>query len=672
MTHIRTRSVIVAIAGTAMAAAALAQPANDSLSSPVVIGVPAQVGGTTVGATNDFGLVGSCGNSAYAKDVWYRFNCTSSATVEFATCSGTSFNSVLQVFEIDANNGLLTTEVACNDNACGTQSRVNFSAVAGTSYMIRVAGNGTSANGTFLLSSSLPTPRINGPDVTVGDNYDIAQYGTGSVWVANSATSGTITGVRSYALGTTSWNIGNIPAEWQAPNPLHPVIGQQMYRYKGGKFEQIGISWLKHGFLSTNSSDFPEMGACAIPPAGGAQLGVNCSDTYGSSLNGGRSYLGPRYDVNPTTGVFTYPWNPLVGTYSNTDPIARRLVVLDADVAPASNAGAEYYGDTVYVTQDDAQWNNGRDNYSARKIVSASIQNSPTYSGATVRRTSALELWALEKTGAGDTGINLSYLDYPERTVSVVNKWTPWTSSSPQATMLPSSQWTTFQSTIQGRFIVASRVSQNADQTWNYDYMVMNINADRAGGSFGVRVPAAATLTNVDFKAPLYHSGERTLNNPWTANGGANGKMLWSVDPTTRQYTVPGMSQPVTFNPNALMWGTMYNFRFTTGTAPTLGSARLGLFRAPTDATGYQGSSLAIESVKVPAVCLADVGSVGGAGGPDGVLDNNDFIAFIDAFFNADMLMADMGRQGGLAGPDNALDNNDFIVYINAFFNGCN
>ncbi|MFT3684854.1 MAG: GC-type dockerin domain-anchored protein [Phycisphaerales bacterium] len=671
MTHTRSRSVIAAVAGTTVAAVAFAQPVNDSLSSPIVISVPAQVAGTTVNATNDFGLTGSCGNSANAKDVWYRFNCTTSATVEFSTCSGTSFNSVLQVFTINPNTGNMQTEVACNDNACGTQSRVNFNAVAGTSYMVRVAGNGTTASGTFLLTSSLPTPRINGPDVTVGDCIDISQYGTGTVWVANSAGTSTLSGVRSYAIGTTSWNIGNIPVEWQASNQLHPVIGQQMYRYKGGKFEQIGISWLKHGFLSTNSNDFPEMGTCDVPAAGGAELGVNCSDTYGSSLNGGRSYLGPRFDVNPTTGVFTYPWTSVVGTYSNTDQIARRLVVLDSDVVPAQNTGAEYYGDTVYITQDDAQWNNGRDNYSSRKLVSSSVASSPTFSAATVRRTTALELWAMEKTGAGDTGINLSYLDYPERVMNVVNKWTPWTSSSPHATMLPSAQWTTFASTIQGRFLAASRVSQNADTTWNYDYMVMNINSNRAGASFGVRLPSGAAVSNIEFKAPLYHSGERTLNNPWLNNAGANGQMVFTVDPTTRQYTVPGMASAVTFNPNALMWGTMYSFRFTTGAAPVQGNARLNLFRPAPDATGFQGSSLAVADLKVPAVCLADIGGVGGFATPDGVLDNNDFIAFIDAFFNSNMLLADVGVAGGVAGADNALDNNDFIAFINGFFNGC-
>ncbi|MBY0307996.1 MAG: tail fiber protein, partial [Phycisphaerales bacterium] len=45
--------------------------------------------------------------------------------------------------------------------------------------------------------------------------------------------------------------------------------------------------------------------------------------------------------------------------------------------------------------------------------------------------------------------------------------------------------------------------------------------------------------------------------------------------------------------------------------------------------------------------CRADLGRQGGVQGPDGALDNNDFIVFISRFFDADPL-ADVGRQGGL------------------------
>jgi len=66
----------------------------------------------------------------------------------------------------------------------------------------------------------------------------------------------------------------------------------------------------------------------------------------------------------------------------------------------------------------------------------------------------------------------------------------------------------------------------------------------------------------------------------------------------------------------------------------------------------------------------ADLGGQGGVAEPDGALDNNDFVVFIDKFFNHDAA-ADVGRQGGLPGSDGVFDNNDFVIFIDFFFDGC-
>jgi hypothetical protein len=69
-------------------------------------------------------------------------------------------------------------------------------------------------------------------------------------------------------------------------------------------------------------------------------------------------------------------------------------------------------------------------------------------------------------------------------------------------------------------------------------------------------------------------------------------------------------------------------------------------------------------------VCPADLGGEGGSQGSDGILDNNDFIVFIQLFFDNNPA-ADLGTEGGAAGSDDNFDNNDFIVFIQAFFEGC-
>lgn len=68
-----------------------------------------------------------------------------------------------------------------------------------------------------------------------------------------------------------------------------------------------------------------------------------------------------------------------------------------------------------------------------------------------------------------------------------------------------------------------------------------------------------------------------------------------------------------------------------------------------------------------PEVHCPDIGTCGGIRGSDGQLDNNDFVAFINGFFNAHEY-ADFGGQGGIPVPDGRFDNNDFILFIDAFF----
>jgi hypothetical protein len=172
-----------------------------------------------------------------------------------------------------------------------------------------------------------------GPDVTVIYVSDTWHYGVSG-------------GVRSYAVGTVSCNVGTAPVNWcdngggcgaGTTDEDHPVIAQNLYRLKDGRFEQIGMSWLKHGFTALAIPD----GACGNgscqSPGTGNLLGVGCTDPYSAGLNGGTP-LGPRYEVNAATGVFPYPYTSV----PTQDQTSQRMRVALADLDPALNAGATY------------------------------------------------------------------------------------------------------------------------------------------------------------------------------------------------------------------------------------------------------------------------------------------------------------------------------------------
>jgi hypothetical protein len=96
----------------------------------------------------------------------------------------------------------------------------------------------------------------------------------------------------------------------------------------------------------------------------------------------------------------------------------------------------------------------------------------------------------------------------------------------------------------------------------------------------------------------------------------------------------------------------------------------LGLSDGFTNCIGAYGDNSGSFTATVSFFCGADLGAQGGVPGPDGVLDNNDFVVFIDDFFSGNPA-ADVGHTGGSRGPDGFFNNNDFVVFIDLFFEGC-
>jgi hypothetical protein len=516
-----------------------------------------------------------------------------------------------------------------------------------------------------VLAQPAETPLVhtNGTDTLVGSCSGVQTYGTRTVDGQN---------LRSFAVGTVTWNIGNRLMDWVSTTNAHPQLFQNIYRARGKQFEHVALGWGKHGFAVGNGTFNSSFGTCVTSVTGGttgSKLGVNCSDSYGAGTNAGQSHLGPRFDCNPMTGAFTFPQTAIIPAVTSGDNVARRCVGLDSDFQAPASTGATYYAESFALAPDDASWGNSRNNYSTRKLAAlpALSQGSTTVT-LNFATTPNYRATALEHFVADTAGVVLTRTDFHEQNVSILDRFESWDPGETTLVMRPQ-PWATVTTPAFGRFLTASGSTDNGDGTWTYDYAVMNVNSHRAGASVRFRLPAGATVSSHSAFTPMYHSGDRVRNVPWNYDKD-DVRLAWTVDPTTEQRAVTGVGT-VTFNPNALMFGAVHSFRFTVNKPPTLGWFHLGFFRAPADVNGYQKSSIAITDAVVPTACPADTGSQGAVAAPDGVLDNNDFVVFIDRFFAGELATADVGRQGGLPGPDNALDNNDFVVFIDTVFNGC-
>jgi hypothetical protein len=410
---------------------------------------------------------------------------------------------------------------------------------------------------------------------------DIAVSGlAGNAWDPNGTSDlmfwGVVNTTAAYTLATTSCNIGDMTAQWaQSPDAAHPVIAQNIYRLKDGRFEQVGLSWVKHGFCAVNEST---CGDCESTSC--VSLGIGCADTYFSGLNGDSDTLGPRSEINVTAGT-----NPGVhATPTGNSAIRGKVQIRVSDVEPASNAGALYFAEGQYVAADDTAWGNDLNNISWRQIEFPAVEQDPLAIGDVQMFEPALYVWQVH-----DPEVRIITVDAPE------------VDRTPGSETL-------------GRYNVGVRVTDNGDGTWCYEYAVHNQTSDRSMGSFTVTLPNCGQLiTNQGFSDVRYHSGEIYDGTNWTQSQTAT-TVAWS--------TVPFATDP---NANALRWATLYAFRFDADRPPALGEIQLGMFK-PGDKDDADSVSA---TVLVPsgALCPGDCGQLPGCG--DGVVNVVDLLALL-------------------------------------------
>ena len=426
-----------------------------------------------------------------------------------------------------------------------------------------------------------------GPDVIVGDLPDFTSYTP-------------YNGIAAFAIGTTSCNVGDTVLNWISNTNQHPVIGQNLYRWKlvngAGQFEQIGTSWLKHGFTALNGTI---CGACANPDGTGATLDPTCSDPYSSGLNGSQTRLGPRSQVNAYTGYYPFPFTASAVPTDASSNIWRRLQVRALDIQASTNAGALFFAEGHYIAADDAAAGGGTNNASYRRVSITGV--SPTFSMNVVS-------------------------GYPtQRTLPAIYGWTTAEAGvAVRSVVVPG----------EGMFDVGCKVTPIAGGMYHYEYMLHNMNSDRSAASFTINLPTSGVLdytdiVNVGFHDVDCHSGEPYSNVDWTSSRGGT-SFGWSSTQTYAQNA----------NANALRWGLSYTYRFDSNMAPVDGTATIGLFKPGTP------TSVTVTGIKVPASspCIGDFNQDGGT-------DGSDVVNFFDSW-SVGEAAADSNRDGGVDGMD--------------------
>jgi len=441
-----------------------------------------------------------------------------------------------------------------------------------------------------------------GPDVICwtmcGENsYDVDYRGTSD-------------GISGWSIATQSCNWGDEVLDWYGGTNNSPIIMQNLYRLDAnGRFEQIGLqAFMKHSFCALSE---PGCGSCQSTNCD--TLGIGCADTYWAGLNAGGEC--PRSDVNGFTGEYPYPF-----TLNSTGPSSLRgnLQVANVDIDPSLNVGARYFFEAQYVAADDMQAGNGNNNASWREVVFNSTTDSdPIATGPSATNNSecAIEAW-----NEIDPSVRLTTTAVPDEG---------------------------------GKVVIGTKVFDNGDGTYDYEYAVYNMNSDRSIRRVSVPV-GDASVSNEGFHDVSYNSGEIYDGTDW--NHALNdGNISWET-------STFGENE----NANAIRWGTMYNFRFTATAAPEIGQIELGIFK-PGGADSYNISTYIpagnpIDPCDLPlADCPEDVDS-------NGIVAVGDLLSIIGDF-------GDCGdgtyRPAGDVDGDCCVSVSDLLAVVGAWGNDC-
>lgn len=283
-------------------------------------------------------------------------------------------------------------------------------------------------------------------------------------------------------------------------NDQHPYLIWNLFRVdSNGVIEQIGVSGIKHAFLTINSN-------CTLNCNDSHILWPGCGDVYGVGNNDSNRDVGPRFEVNPLTGVFVSngsffdPGNQGFQTNDSDAPGENRMHVLREDL---QTPGAQYFFESWYVIRDDSN-----------------IFNSMGYRPITPNNVS---------------GNSWTYGLDPFAVGPVIDQWVP-----PGTDPATGSQNTTFNNATDiGHFKLAVRTEDIGSGQFRYTYMLQNF--DVAEGIAGLNLNASLSgITSVGF-----HDVDQNASNDWAVVG-ADIDFRASVG-------------------NQMAWGTAYTFTFIGG-----------------------------------------------------------------------------------------------------------
>jgi hypothetical protein len=286
---------------------------------------------------------------------------------------------------------------------------------------------------------------------------------------------GSLGGLVAIAPSASLMNVGSTDVPWYGKfsgnfppynNDQHPYLIWDMYRLSNGVLEQIGVSPLKHAFLTINSG-------CGC--SSGNIMWVGCSDTYGVGNNDSIQDLTLRHEITAFSGVWQRCgsiFDPDCNGIPNSAPprvdaMDRRMAVAVADL---TTPGASYFFDAWYIARDDTNIFN---TISWRPVTPSCSGSNCTFSLG---------------------GMTLG---------PVVDQWINPSNPGPNAQSVAVN-------TVLGRVRVLAKAFDQGGGIWRYEYAIQNFDFDPRIRSITIPLGPGVVASN-----PGFHDPDQNAANNW-------------------------------------------------------------------------------------------------------------------------------------------------------------
>ncbi len=219
---------------TALSSVGFAQGDNTCATAQAISGSGTFVFDNTL-ATTDGSPDNLClffGQSQIDLDVWWSWVPTVSGAYQIDTCAQTTVDTKIAVYDGSCAGAVL----ACGDDACGVQTLIQFSAVAGQTYVIRLGDypGALPGTGTFTIGVIPPLPILaTATNPANGHVYHLLEY---SSW--------TLAQARAVSLGGHLTTVNDqAEHDWISAN-FHNFLGSDIDLWSGFNDAAVEGTWV--------------------------------------------------------------------------------------------------------------------------------------------------------------------------------------------------------------------------------------------------------------------------------------------------------------------------------------------------------------------------------------------------------------------------------------------